>query len=622
MTASPQTPTALPLASGARIRAELSGLARAHRARIAAAVVLLLISAACGLVLPRALGGLVDLASGAPSATWLVGDSGIGRVVVVVTAALVVGAALDVAGTILSAGAADRVIARLRERAIGAALRRRQLEIESAGSGDVVSRSSDDVAAVTTAVNTGVPALVGAGTGIVVTVIGMATVHWSFAVALLLVTVPVYGLAARRYLREAPPMYRAERAERARRAGVVLGAVRGAETVRAHLLADVLRPRLAAPSWRVARLDVLVQIANTRLFGGVNLAEFLGVATLLVTGFTLVDAGVVTLGEATTAVLFFLRLFDPIGRLIMTLDQLHSAAASLSRIVGMIDDDHPGGPANDDDNDDNDSDDDNDADSPRATDAGSLRVHGLTAGYGARPVVVDIGFDVPAGATVALVGASGSGKSTIAGAVAGVREADAGTVTVGGLEVSALEGAERARVVALVAQEGFVFPGTVRSNLDLVSPGAGEAVLWSALGLVGLADWARGLPEQLDTELGPAGLEVSSVRAQQLALARVAVLDPLVIVLDEAASEASPQDAGVLDEAVDGVRRGRTTVMVAHRLDQARRADRILVVEEGRIVESGTHAGLLDSAGRYADLWDAATAGSAGGDRADYPRRS
>src|SRR5699024_4949405 len=165
------------------------------------------------------------------------------------------------------------------------------------------------------------------------------------------------------------------------------------------------------------------------------------------------------------------------------------------------------------------------------------------------------------------VGASGSGKSTIAGAVAGVREADAGTVTVGGLEVSALEGAERARVVALVAQEGFVFPGTVRSNLDLVSPGAGEAVLWSALGLVGLADWARGLPEQLDTELGPAGLEVSSVRAQQLALARVAVLDPLVIVLDEAASEASPQDAGVLDEAVDGVRRGRTTVMVAHRLD-------------------------------------------------------
>ena len=283
MTASPQTPTALPLASGARIRAELSGLARAHRARIAAAVVLLLISAACGLVLPRALGGLVDLASGAPSATWLVGDSGIGRVVVVVTAALVVGAALDVAGTILSAGAADRVIARLRERAIGAARRRRQLEIESAGSGDVVSRSSDDVAAVTTAVNTGVPALVGAGTGIVVTVIGMATVHWSFAVALLLVTVPVYGLAARRYLREAPPMYRAERAERARRAGVVLGAVRGAETVRAHLLADVLRPRLAAPSWRVARLDVLVQIANTRLFGGVNLAEFLGVATLLVT---------------------------------------------------------------------------------------------------------------------------------------------------------------------------------------------------------------------------------------------------------------------------------------------------------------------------------------------------
>lgn len=595
----PQSDGTLPLASGARVRAELGRLARHQRWRIVASVVVLLASAACGLVLPRVLGGLVDVASGTPPSTWLVGESGLGRALVVVAVALVLGAALQAAGTVLSAGAADRVIARLRERAVGAALRRRQLELENAGSGDVVSRSSDDVAAVTTAVNAGVPALVGAGAGIVVTVVGMAAVHWTFAVALLVVTVPVYWFGARRYLREAPPMYRAERAERARRAGVVLGAVRGAATVRAHLLSDVLRPRLVAPSWRVARLDVLVQIANTRLFGGVNLAEFLGVATLLITGFTLVDAGVVTLGEATTAVLFFLRLFDPIGLLIMTLDQLHSAAASLSRIVGMI-------------NDDNTDDDDEEARTPvdrvPAEGDADLRVHGLTAGYGARPVVVDIGFDVPAGHTVALVGASGSGKSTIAGAVAGVRELDAGTVSVGGRDVSGLDDADRARVVALVAQEGFVFPGTVRSNLDLVEPDVDEDTLWSALTLVGLDGWVRGLSDQLDTELGPGGLDVSPVHAQQLALARVVVLDPVVIVLDEAASEASSGDAGVLDDAVDGVRRGRTSVMVAHRLDQARRADRVLVVEAGRIVESGGHRELLGLAGRYADLWEAATA--------------
>lgn len=634
---------ALPLASGAHIRRELRLLAKPHRVRIAVSVVVLLASAACGLVLPRVLGGLVDLASGTPTSTWLIGDSGLGRAVVAVLVALLVGAALQTVGTILSAGAADRVIASLREKAVGAALRRRQLEIENAGSGDVVSRSSDDVAAVTTAVNTGVPALVGAAAGVLVTLIGMAAVHWSFALILVVLTAPVYWLSARRYLSEAPPMYRSERAERARRAGVILSAVRGAETVRAHLLADVLRPQLARPSWRVARLDVMVQIANTRLFGGVNFAEFLGVAALLGMGFTLVDAGVVTLGEATTAVLFFLRLFDPIGVLIMTLDQLHSAAASLSRIVGMIDDEG----ADDGDFDDEivdhvGIDDDDEArlgrdetrTGGRAVSAvgrvssargGDLRVRALTAGYGARPVVADIDFDVPAGTTVALVGSSGSGKSTIAGAVAGVRELDAGTITVGGVDVSAIDGEGRARVVALVAQEGFVFPGTIRSNLDLVSPGADDDRLWSALALVGLGDWVGELPEQLETELGPGGLDVNPVRAQQLALARVAVLDPEVVVLDEAGSEAesgadfgalsefspldgSDPDVSPLDVAVEGIRRGRTTVMVAHRLDQARRAERILVVESGRIVESGSHANLLDHGGRYARLWEAATA--------------
>ncbi|WP_129661306.1 ABC transporter ATP-binding protein [Rothia halotolerans] len=589
--------TTLPIARPGQVWREILRLAAPHAPRILASVVLLAAAAACGLVLPWLLGAFVDLLSGDGAPSWIEGTGGFWRAVAAMVGALVAGAGLQAAGIVLSAGAADRVVASLRERAVGSALGRSQAEVEAAGTGDVVSRSSDDVAAVTTAVNQSMPALTGAGAGIVVTLIGMASIHWAFALSLV-VTIPVYWFSVRRYLRVAPGMYHRERAERARRAGVVLGAARGGRTVRAYGMAGFLRGPLAATSWVVARMNVLVQIATTRLFGGVNLAEFLGVAALLGTAFLLLDGEAVTLGAATSAVLFFLRIFDPVGAVLMTLDQVQSALTSLSRIVGMA---GPRRGAGDGPEDPEPREKAADGAIPRG---GDLMIEGLLAGYGAEPVVRGVDLAVPAGTSVAVVGASGAGKSTLAAVVAGVREPQGGKVTIDGRPVHGIPAGRRARTVALVAQEGHVFPVSLRENLDLASPGAEDGTLWEALRRVGLEDWARALPGGLDTVLGPEGVDPEPELAQQLALARVAVLDPAVLVLDEAASR-SAEDDDALARAAEGLRRGRTAMIVAHRLSQARTADRILVMEDGRVVESGGHEELVAAGGRYADLWAA-----------------
>ncbi|MDO5618417.1 ABC transporter ATP-binding protein [Kocuria sp.] len=607
---------AIPWASGGQVLRALGRKAARYPWRTTGAVLALLASAGCGLVLPSVLGAFVDLGTGQGGAHWLIGNGGLIWAVAVLLGSVILGASLNAVGTVWSAGVADRVIASLREDTMAAALSRGQEEAEAAGSGEVVSRSTDDVAAVTSAINTALPSAVAAVTGILVTAVGMVAIHWSYAVSLMVVTVPVYGFVVRRYLREAPPLYATERSQRARRAGVVLDVVKGSTQIRTYDAAGFMRTRLVRPSWVVARMIVLTQIATTRLFAGVNLAEFLGMVALLGTTLVLLGQGAVTLGAATAAILFFMRLYDPIGTALMMLDKLQSAATSLSRIVGMM-----GSTAN--------------AGNVRtsvvvdgAAEAGladtrtggsELRVTGLRAGYGDQAVVHDVSFTVPAGTSLALVGASGAGKTTVAAVAAGVRDPLTGTVEVGpgltgstqtGMELlHELPAADRARRVALIAQEGHVFSTTLRGNLDLGRPGCSDEQLWEALQLVGLGEWARELPDGLDTTLEAGSPMVAEHRSQQLALARAAVLDPAVVILDEPSSRVSEHEAAELGEAVAGLSRGRTSVVIAHRLVQASVCDRILVMDRGRVVEDGTHDQLLRCGGRYAALWDASQIG-------------
>jgi ATP-binding cassette subfamily C protein len=327
-------------------------------------------------------------------------------------------------------------------------------------------------------------------------------------------------------------------------------------------------------------------IQNT-FFARLNVAEYLGMAGLLVVGFVLVSIGDGTIGTTTAAMLLFLRLFDPINHLLFVIDELQSALASLGRIVGVITavpDAQPGSRT--------------DVPVPGAPPGASATLafrgahHAYTPGH---EVLHDIALTLRPGETVAVVGASGAGKSTLAALAAGIHEPDRGEV---------LRPREPGAIV-LVTQEVHVFDGTLRENLTLACPGASDAELRSALAGIGASDLLDDFAEGLDTLLGPESASVTPSQAQQLALARVHLVRPRLVILDEATAEAGSTDAGRLDRAAAAVLEGRTGLIVAHRLSQAASADRVVVMARGRIVELGTHAELLARGGEYARLWSA-----------------
>ncbi|WKK71084.1 ABC transporter ATP-binding protein [Rathayibacter oskolensis] len=433
------------------------------------------------------------------------------------------------------------------------------------------------MAEVPSAVPSVVPALGGALVTIAVTLVGMAALDLRYAAAMLVV-VPVHVLAVRWYLREAPEVYAAERAAMSDRAQHLLDSLRGLESVRAYGLGHRRLQLIAGASWEVVRVTMRARAIQNGFFARLNLAEYLGMSALLVVGFVLVSSGAGTLGGTTAAMLLFLRLFGPINQLLFVVDELQSALASLGRIVGVIAAEEAG------------------AEVPALASSGALRLTDL--GYAhlpGHPVLSSVSVTVPARGTVAVVGASGAGKSTLAALAAGMHLPTVGSVA-------------RRDPVVLVTQEVHLFDGTLRDNLTLAAPAATDADLTESLRRVGAAPLLRRIG--LEGVLGASGSALTPAEAQQLALARVLLADPATVILDEATAEAGSIDAGRLERAASEVLRGRTALVVAHRLTQAETADHVVLMEAGRIAEEGTHAELLAFGGRYARLWEAWSAPS------------
>jgi ATP-binding cassette subfamily C protein len=228
-------------------------------------------------------------------------------------------------------------------------------------------------------------------------------------------------------------------------------------------------------------------------------------------------------------------------------------------------------------------------------------VHYAYPGTG-RDVLHGVDLSVLPGERLALVGPSGAGKSTLGRLLVGSDRPREGRVTVGGVPVAGLAPELLRRQVVLVTQEHHVFRASLRDNLLLAAPDAGDARLLAALDAVG-ASWAAGLPEGLASELGPGRLALDGPQAQQLALARVVLADPHTVVLDEATALLDPAAARQTERALAAVLRGRTVIAIAHRLHTAHDADRVAVLDGGRITELGSHDALVAADGAYAALW-------------------
>lgn len=322
-------------------------------------------------------------------------------------------------------------------------------------------------------------------------------------------------------------------------------------------------------------------------FPTAELSYVLPVAATLAWGAWLASTGYATVGQVTAVVLYMVQIVDPVDRIVSWLDELQVGTSSLARIVGVAnvpsDREATGaGP---------------DGADISATDVRYAYVDGLDVLHG-------ISLDLAPGERLAMVGPSGAGKSTLGRLLAGIHPTRAGRVDVGGVPLVDLELDRLRREVVLVTQEHHVFVGTLRDNLALAAPGASDARLREALAAVDALEWAEALPEGLDTVVGSGGYPVGPARAQQIALARIVLADPHTLVLDEATSLLDPRAARHLERSLSAVLHGRTVVAIAHRLHTAHDADRVAVVENGRISELGSHHELVEHGEAYAALWE------------------
>ena len=550
----------------------------AARCQAAAALALLTAGAGSNVAIPILLGKIVD----AVITQGTIVPIGISLVLVAAVSAL-----FSAAGFYVLSRLSERVISALREDMVSTALRLPTHRVEEAGTGDLVSRSTDDVAELSAAVTETVPVLAKSAFAIATTGVALVSLNWQYLLVVGAVA-PLYVFAARQYLQRAPQRYTDERAAMAERARRLLEAIRGRKTVRAFGMEDQMHVGIERASAQVVDKGYAARRTMMVLQLWMTVIELVMLVCGLLISFWVVQAGALTVGSVTAAMLLLIRLRGPLMGLMRVIDTVQSGYASLSRIVGVVMDPPRAVP---------------DFGAPAPGGVAELKEVSFSYDDGGW-AVQEVNLKLPAGHTVALVGASGAGKTTVAALLAGLRVPAAGTVLVDGVEVSALSDSERVARLAMISQEVHVFSGTLREDLSLAAPQASDAQMEDALQRVG-AEWYARLEEGLDTVIGARGIHLDPVAAQQLALARILLLDPKIVIMDEATAEAGSVGAEALEEAATEVTRRRTALIVAHRLDQAARADSIAVMANGRVVEQGSHHELLDYGGRYKQLWTA-----------------
>jgi ATP-binding cassette subfamily B protein len=577
--------------SGRRARAWLWPLVRPHRRLVALASLAVLVQTGAALAMPYLVKVAIDQGV-VPKDLEVVNQ--------VALAYLVLAGVQFLAGryeieTVARAG--QRVLFSVRTR-LFRHLQTLSLDFyERERTGRLVARMTSDIDAMSDLVTDGLVTLVTA----LITMVGVAVIlvvmDWQLALATLVVA-PLIGLAARFWRRWSADAYRQVRETHSVVTVQLQESLAGVRAIQSFR-----RERATAGRLREANHDERTAHRRTIalasfFFPGI---EFLGTAATVVVlgvGGRRVLAGDLEIGTLAAFLLYLRNLFDPVQQLSELYDSFQSATAGAERVGTVL------------------------AERPSVREApdpvplpdprGDLRLEDVCFAYDQGPEVLhDVDLDLDAGTTLALIGPTGAGKSTVAKLIARFYDPQGGRVTLDGVDLRRVRLADLRRAMGYVPQEGFLFSGTVLDNIRFGRPEATRAEVEAAARAVGADQVIAGLPDGYDTQVGERGALLAAGERQLVAFARAWIADPALLILDEATSNLDAASEARITDALQRLRSGRTTIIIAHRLSTVAQADQIAVVEDGRIVESGPPAALRARGGRFAELFDRWVAGAA-----------
>jgi ATP-binding cassette subfamily B protein len=563
----------------------LGSLVHPMRGKLALAVVVVIISTISQVAGPSIIAYGID--TGLPALLaqdWMpVALAGVAYLLAGVTGALLIAWF-----TVLSARISQAILFDLRRR-VFLHTQRLSLEFhESYTSGRIISRQTSDLDAIRELLDSGINQLVQGVLYMAFTAVALFLLDVESGFILLASLVPLLILT-RWFQVRSQRLFRRTRVASARLIVQFVETMTGIRAVKAFRT----EKRNEAEFGEVVEDYRESNAKAIRLFGiydpGLVLIGNVAVAVvLLVNGFRVIDGGL-EIGVLLAAVLYTRRFFDPMEDMAMFYNGYQSATAALEKISGVLEE-RPSVP-----------------DPERPVDlwnsAGHVAFEGVEFGYTAdRPILPRFDLDIPAGQTIALVGSTGAGKSTLAKLISRFYDPTAGRVTLDGIDLRELHPKDLRRAIVMVTQEAYLFSGTVADNIAIGKPDASRDEIIRAATAVGADTFIRGLPNGYETDVNKRGGRVSAGQRQLISFARAFLADPAVLILDEATASLDIPSERLVQDALQTLLADRTAVIIAHRLSTVSIADRVLVMEQGRIVEDGTPEELIAGDGRFSQL--------------------
>ncbi|MET8152808.1 ABC transporter ATP-binding protein [Actinoplanes sp. NPDC049668] len=564
----------------------IGGLFAAHRPQLALVTAIIVASSVLAMAAPFLLREIIDRALPTQDLTllaWLVAG---------MVAVAAVTSALGVVQTWISTTVGQRVMHRLRTEVFAHLHRQSVAFFTRTRTGEVQSRITNDIGGMQSVVTSTATSIAANLTTAVATAVAMAALSWQLSLVSLIVLPPAIHLTRRvaRMRREITARRQRELAD----LNVIVEeglSISGVQLSKTMGTGPALVERFTASSTRLIDLELRSELAGRWRMAAMSIIFAAIPALIYLSAGLPMTAGTLSIGTLVAFTGLQAGLFRPLMGLLGVGVSLTSSLALFARIFEYLDlpveVDDPAEPVR--------------LDRPVR---GHLRFEDVTFAYpgSATAAVTGVTLDVPAGTSLALVGATGSGKSTIAALIARLYDPAAGRITVDGIDIRDLRLADLADIVGVVSQETYLLHTTVRENLRYARPDATDEQIEQAARAAHIHDLIAALPEGYDTVVGSRGHRFSGGEKQRIAIARTLLRDPRILVLDEATSALDTVTERAVQHAFDELSRGRTTVTIAHRLSTIRDADQIAVVEHGRVLESGDHATLLSAGGNYAAL--------------------